>query len=113
MLELLDGWDPLVAKYRDGPDWSDVLRKRPATWGSMARVIRLMVATKGADLHRSFPSLMKALIQLRTITRRLGLGRTLLKLVVGSRTADLVPVPFMLLNSTLAPRFLSVKQAIP
>jgi hypothetical protein len=53
---------------------------------------------------------MKVIVELHTIAERLGLAETL-ESMAGSWSADLVLVPFILLNSTLAPRFLSFKQA--
>jgi hypothetical protein len=109
LLELRDDWNKLAAKYRDGREVRRMLIKHKAANNWIWMGIRLILCNGKAQLHKVVTPLLKSFVQFQTIALELELGASLMQNIIGQLTADVILVPFVLLNETVArePHFMS------
>jgi hypothetical protein len=114
ILELSDDWDRLAAKYRDQREVKRIAdgHKAASTWIWMG--IRLIRCHGKTQLYKVVTTLLKSFVQFQTIALELELGASLIRNIIGQLPADVILVPFVLLNATVTqePHFMSQSERL-
>jgi hypothetical protein len=78
-----------------------LLAGRYAATDCVWRGIRLILFNRNGHLQKIFPPLISSLVQFQAIAMELHLEVTLLRNIVGQLPADVILVPFLILNATV------------
>jgi hypothetical protein len=105
LLELGDDWERIIAKYRNGRKFRQLLgNQRRAAQDWIWRGVRALLCIGNTSLARGFPVLMKVILQFQAIAIELDLGASLLCNILGQLPAEAILVPFVLINATVVQR---------
>jgi hypothetical protein len=102
LLKFSESWDSMTAPFRDSGFLKKLLIGRPLTRSTIWTGIRELLCLRRSPLAKAFPVLFKWVVRFHTAARELPLGGELLCSIYGQLPCEVVLVPFIVLNETVA-----------
>jgi hypothetical protein len=102
LIAFSESWESTIGSYRDIGFLKKLLIGRPLTQSTIWTGIRELVCLRHSPLAKAFPVLFKWVVRFHTAARELQLGRQLLCNIYGQLPCEVVLIPFIILNATVA-----------